>query len=74
MANNLEFIFRTEDMKKLLEAGTDFIVVHSYLETVTLNDGKEAGALRVYARAVNRGKLDAVTSIEGCPNPPCNTQ
>ncbi|WP_121352986.1 hypothetical protein [Flavisolibacter nicotianae] len=74
MANNLEFIFRTEDMKKLLELNTDFIVVHSFLENVTLNDGKEAGALRVYARAVNKGKVDAVDSIEGCPNPPCNTQ
>jgi hypothetical protein len=73
MANNLEFIFKTEDMKKLVEANTDFIVIHSYLEGVILKDDAKAGALRVYAKAINRGKIDAVETIEGCPNPPCNT-
>lgn len=73
MANNLEFIFKTEDMKKLVDANTDFIVIHSYLEGVVLKDDTKAGALRVYAKAINKGKIDAVETIEGCPNPPCNT-
>ena len=73
MTNNLEFIFKTEDMKRLVEAGTDFIVIHSLLEGVVLDTGRKAGALKVYAKAVNRGKIDAVETIEGCPNPPCNT-
>lgn len=73
MPNNLEFIFKTEDMKKLIEANTDFIVVHSYLESVVLDNGSKAGALRVYAEAVNKGKIEALASVEGCPNPPCST-
>jgi hypothetical protein len=74
MANNLEFIFKTEDMKKLVEANTDFIVIHSYLEGVVLDNGQKAGALRVHADAVNKGKGEAVDTIQGCPNPPCSTE
>lgn len=69
--NNLLFIFRAEDMRRLLEAGTDLIVIRSYLEEVTLDNGRKAGALQVYADAVNKGKEEAVLSVAGCPQPPC---
>lgn len=76
MDNSLEFIFKTEDMKRLVEAGTEYIVVRSFLEAVTLNDGRKAGALRVYADAVKKGLAtsDAELRIEGCPKPPCDTE
>lgn len=73
MDNNLLFIFKSEDMKRLLEAGSDYIVIRSFLEAVELKDGRKAGALRVYADAVNKNKADAIESIEGCPKPPCET-
>jgi len=73
MDNNLLFIFRTEDIKRLLESGSDFIVIRSFLESVVLNDGSKAGALRVFADAVNKGETKATLSVEGCPKPPCDT-
>ena len=71
MENNLLFIFKSEDMRRLLEAGTDYVVIRSYLESVVLQDGSKAGALRVYADAVNKGKDGALDSVPGCPVPPC---
>jgi hypothetical protein len=38
---------------------------------VVLKDGRKAGALRVFADAVNRGMTTAERSVEGCPKPPC---
>lgn len=70
--NNLLFIFRAEDIKGLLEAGTDFIVIRSYLEEATLADGRKAGALQVYADAVSKGSEKPMASVAGCPNPPCH--
>lgn len=71
--NKLEFIFRTEDIKRLLDAPSDFIVIRSFLEAVELKDGRKAGALRVYADAVSQGKELSDRSVEGCPKPPCDT-
>jgi hypothetical protein len=73
MDNNLLFIFKTEDIKRLVDSGSDFIVIRSFLESVVLNDGRKAGALRVYADAVNREEEKAMVSVEGCPRPPCDT-
>lgn len=73
MNNNLQFIFKTEDIKRLVESGTDYIVIRSFLESVVLKDGRKAGALRVFADAVNKGKEESTLSVEGCPNPPCQT-
>lgn len=72
MDNNLEFIFKKEDIKRLVEAGGDYIVIRSYLEAVILQDGRKAGALKVYADAVEKGMQQAIKSVEGCPRPPCN--
>ena len=72
MNNTLEFIFRTEDIKRLLETESDFIVVRSFLQSVVLNDGRKAGALRVYADAVFKDKEEPLVSVEGCPKPPCD--
>lgn len=79
MPHNLEFVFRTEDMRKLLDSGREFIVIKSHLEAAVLKDGKKAGVLKVKARAV-KGRKDLERSIgdetlevEGCPKPPCST-
>jgi hypothetical protein len=80
MPHNLEFIFRTEDMRKLLDSGREFIVIKSHLESAVLKDGRKAGVLKVKAKAVNKGNKDLERSIteetievEGCPKPPCST-
>lgn len=73
MPNELRFIFKTEDLKRLVDEGTDYIVVRSFLESVVLKDGSKAGALRVYADAVSKGKRKLLSSVEGCPHPPCST-
>jgi hypothetical protein len=79
MPHNLEFVFRTEDMRKLLESGREFIVIKSHLEAAVLKDGRKAGVLKVKAKAV-KGRKDQERSIEeetleveGCPKPPCST-
>lgn len=72
MDNSLLFIFKTEDVQRLVETKSDYIIVRSFLESVVLADGSKAGALRVYADAVNKGKTEPLETIQGCPNPPCN--
>jgi hypothetical protein len=71
MENNLQVIFKTEDLKQLLENNSEYIVINSFLESVVLKDGSKAGALRVYAEAVNTGGA-TMGRVEGCPVPPCN--
>jgi hypothetical protein len=71
MDNNLLFIFKSEDIRRLLEEGSEYIVIRSYLEAVELNDGSKAGALRVYADAIDKGEQKSQKSVEGCPVPPC---
>ncbi|MBB1283401.1 hypothetical protein HRH25_03370 [Flavisolibacter sp. BT320] len=79
MPHNLEFVFRTEDMRKLLDSGREFIVIKSHLESGVLKDGRKVGVLKVKAKAV-KGRKDQERSIgdetyevEGCPKPPCST-
>ena len=72
MDNNLLFIFKSEDIRRLLEEGSDYIVIRSFLEPVILADGSKAGALRVYADAVNKGDEKTLGTVEGCPSPPCS--
>lgn len=73
MTNELKFVFRGEDMKRLLQRDPDFIVVVSHLEAAVLQDGSKAGVVKVRADAVNKSIDEAVESIEGCPIPPCRT-
>jgi hypothetical protein len=73
MDNPLLYIFKTEDLKRLVDTGSEYIVIRSFLESVVLADGRKAGALRVFADAVNRDSKEAVRSVEGCPKPPCDT-
>ncbi|RYZ53157.1 MAG: hypothetical protein EOO14_15865 [Chitinophagaceae bacterium] len=77
---DLEFVFRTEEIKKLLDTGCEFIVIKSSIEPAVLQDGRKAGVLRVKAKAVNKGRKDQERSIglksievDGCPKPPCTT-
>jgi hypothetical protein len=77
---DLEFVFRTEEIKKLLDAGSEFIVIKTQLESAVLQDGSKACVLQVKAKAVNRGRKGQERSIglksievNGCPKPPCTT-
>jgi hypothetical protein len=72
MTNDLQFIFKTDDIKKLVDSGAEYIVIRSFLESVVLRDGRKAGALRVYADAVHKGRTMGEVSVEGCPKPPCD--
>lgn len=79
MPHNLEFIFRAEDMRKLVECGREFIVIKSHLEPAVLKDGRKASILKVQAKAVNKAKKDLerglkveAIEVEGCPKPPCS--
>jgi hypothetical protein len=71
MASELSFLFRREEMQKLMEAGTDFIVVKASLQEAILQDGKKAGVMNVMAEAVNKGNSEPVAKVDGCPIPPC---
>ena len=71
MNNELVFIFRREELQRLLEANTEFIVIKSYLEEATLQDGSKAGVLRVKAEAVSRSEKLVTARVAGCPTPPC---
>lgn len=73
MTNDLQFIFKTKDIKELFDSGAEYIVIRSFLESVVLRDGRKAGALRVFADAVNGRETTAERSVEGCPKPPCDT-
>ena len=77
---DLEFVFRTEEIKKLLDTGSEFIVIQTQLESAVLQDGRKACVLQVKAKAVNRGRKGQERSIglkaievKGCPKPPCST-
>ena len=41
MASELSFLFRREAMQKLMEAGTDFIVIKASFQEAILQDGKK---------------------------------
>jgi hypothetical protein len=72
MLNKLVLIFKKDDMQKLMDHNPDKIVVRSTIEEATLNSGEKAGVVRVYADAMQGGNPEPLTTIRGCPNPPCN--
>lgn len=64
------FIFKTEDMQRLLDTKPGKVVCVVSLEEATTEAGKKVGALKIIARgpqAANLGEFE----IEGCPRPPC---
>ena len=71
MNNELQFLFRAEELRRLLESGTDFILINAHLEEATLQDGRKAAVLKVNAEAINKGNPEPVNTVEGCPIPPC---
>lgn len=73
MANETSFLFRREALQALLDTGTDIVVINSRLEEDTLQDGTQAGVLRVWAEARNRGEEKSILTVDGCPIPPCKT-
>lgn len=74
MSNELQFIFRREEIEKLVESKTDLIVIKAHLEDATLQDGSKAGVLKVRAEAINKGNPEPQSRVDGCPIPPCGIE
>jgi len=72
MPNELILIFKKDDIVSLIETNPDKIVVRSYIEEATLDNGEKVGVVRVYADAMRNEEPEPLATIVGCPSPPCN--
>jgi hypothetical protein len=72
MSHKQVFIFKREEMQKLIDLKSDKIIIRSSIEEGQLNSGEKVGVVRVYADAVNEGSEEPVGTIPGCPKPPCS--
>ena len=76
MTNAFTFVFRPEDLQRLLDQNPDQIVITCGLESETTLSGEKVGAFKVRARSAfkeARPEASGVLnfSIPGCPIPPC---
>lgn len=69
MANDMNFAFKAEDIKMLLEKGAVTINATSKLESAMIN-GKPVAVMVVTAVGLNK-ENKAVAMVKGCPCPPC---
>ena len=68
MTNDLQFCFKAEDVKKLLDKGAFYFVASSRIEE---DKTKKVFLFQVTAEGYTRdSKL--VGRVQGCPCPPCN--
>ena len=72
MPNEQTFIFKREEMLKLMELKADKIVIRTRVEEAKLDNGERVGVVRVYADAMVEGDEEPVGTIPGCPKPPCS--
>jgi hypothetical protein len=72
MSHKQVFIFKREEMQKLMDLKSDKIIIRSSIEEGQLNSGEKVGVVRVFADAVNEGSEEPVATIPGCPKPPCS--
>lgn len=71
MSNELVFIFKADEMRKLLDGNPDLVVVRSRIEAGVLKEGQKVGYVKVWADGVWKDKPGATMQINGCPEPPC---
>src|SRR5258706_15753461 len=77
MTNAFTFLFRPEDLQRLLDQNPDQIVITCGLESETTISGEKVGAFKVRARSAFKEARPEVSgvlnfSIPGCPVPPCD--
>lgn len=68
-----QFVFDGEGMKQLCASNPKKVLFTVSIETKVTTDKKKVGTLRIVANGVPKGKgvKSAVTTLEGCPIPPC---
>ena len=76
MTNALTFIFRPEDLQRLLDQNPDQIIITCGLESEITLSGEKVGAMKVRARSAFKEARPEVSgvlnfSVIGCPIPPC---
>lgn len=72
MANDLHFLFKTEDLKVLIAKGAVTIKANSRLEAGLVNN-KQVAIMRVDAEGFDANNL-SVGRVGGCPCPPCTAK
>ena len=76
MTNAFTFLFRPEDLKRLLDQNPDQIVITCGLESEITQSGEKVGVFKVKARSSFKEARPEVSgvlnfSVPGCPIPPC---
>ncbi len=71
--NGFQFIFKPEDLQKLLDEKPEKVVVSCYLVEETTKDGSKVGAMKVWADGTWTKSKKGIrgSGVPGCPIPPC---
>ena len=74
--NGFQFVFKPEELQKLLDEKPKKIIVSCYLVEETTQDGRKVGAMHAWADGVGKSDKGAKASgvpngVPGCPIPPC---
>lgn len=72
MANDMYFLFKTEDLKMLMSKGAVTVKAFSKLERGTI-DNKQVAIMVVGAEGFD-AENRSVGSVKGCPCPPCTAK
>ncbi len=68
-----QFVFDGDGMKQLCASDPKKVLCTVSIETQITNNNKEVGALRIVATAIpkRKGVKSTITTLDGCPVPPC---
>ena len=70
--NGFQFVFKPEDLQKLLNEKPEKVIVSCFLVEETTKDGRKVGAMHAWADGAGKGKsIVAGDGAPGCPVPPC---
>lgn len=72
MANDIYFLFKSEDLKMLIDKGAVTIKTSSRLERGVIND-KQVAIMVVNAEGYDEFSKP-IGSVPGCPCPPCTAK
>lgn len=68
--NILTFLFKKEDIKRLVSEDFEYVLVHVGTKVINCN-GEHYAALTVDATAYDKNQVLAM-KVSGCPVPPCD--
>ncbi|MEO6537166.1 MAG: hypothetical protein ABIT07_05425 [Ferruginibacter sp.] len=68
--NILTFLFKKEDIKRLVSEDFEYVLVHVGTKVINCND-KHYASLTVDATAYDKKQVLAM-KVNGCPVPPCD--